>query len=149
MQLAFCLTNTIYQGMSKKRKYTDEYNSSKCTFIIERDRTLKPQCFLCGKVIASGSMKPSKSKERLQSFHSNTSSDDIDQLRMNKTRFEKVGTFSKHGFITTKRPFLEALYKVAYRIAKQTKLLTVEETLINHVPKNGRTGLWRKRKKLE
>ena len=102
--------------MSKKRKYSDEYISFSFTFMTERDGTQKPQCFLCGNVLANGSMKPSKLKDHLKSFHPNNLSDKIDQLRMKKARFEKPGTLPKLGFITTQKPFVEASYKVAYRI---------------------------------
>ena len=87
--------------------------------MTERDGTQKPQCFLCGKVLADGSMKPLKLKDHLKSFHPNNLSDKIDQLRIKKARFEKAATLSKLGFITTQKPFLEASYKVVYRIAKQ------------------------------
>ena len=116
--------------MSKKRKYSDEYISFGFTFMTERDGTQKPQCFLGGKVLANGSMKPSKLKDHLKSFHPNNLSDKIDQLRMKKARFEKAGTLPKLGFITTQKPFVEASYKVAYRIAKQKKTHTIGETLI-------------------
>ena len=116
--------------MSKKRKYSDEYISFGFTFMTERDGTQKPQCFLCGKVLANGSMKPSKLKDHLNSFHPNNLSDKIDQLRVKKARFEKAGTLPKLGFITTQKPFVEASYKVAYRIAKQKKPHTIGETLI-------------------
>ena len=46
--------------MSKKRKYSDQYISLGFTFMTERDGTQKRQCFICGKVLANGSMKPSK-----------------------------------------------------------------------------------------
>ena len=116
--------------MSKKRMYSDQYISLGFTFMTERDGTQKPQCFLCGKALANGSMKPSKLKDHLKSFHPNNLSDSIDELRTKKARFEKAGTLPKLGFITTQKPFVEASYKVAYRIAKQKKPHTIGETLI-------------------
>ncbi|XP_042208670.1 protein ZBED8-like [Homarus americanus] len=115
--------------MSKKRKYNEAYISFGFTFIAERDGTQKPQCFLCGKVLANGSMKPTKLKEHLTSVHPENASDSVDIFRAKKARFEKAGTLPKLGFAPTQKPCLEASYKVAYRIAKQKKPHTIEETL--------------------
>ena len=111
--------------MSKKKKYSDQHISLGFTFMIERDETQNPQCFLCEKVLANGSMKPLKIKDHLKSFHPNNLSDSIDELNTKKARLEKAGTLPKLGFITTQKPFVEALYKVAYRIAKQKKPHTI------------------------
>lgn len=116
--------------MSKKRKYSEDYISFGFTFITHRDGIQKPQCFLCGKVLSNASMKPSKLKEHLESVHPSITSSNIDLLRMKKARFENAGTLPKHGFITTQKPYLEASYKVAYRIAQQKKSHTMGETLI-------------------
>ena len=100
------------------------------TVLTERDGTQKTQCFLCGKVLANGSMKPSNVKDNLKTFHPNNLSDSIDQLRTKKARFEKAGTLPKLGFITTQKPFVEASYKVAYRIAMQKRPHMIGKTLI-------------------
>lgn len=116
--------------MSKKRKYNDSYVSYGFTFITERDGTQKPQCFLCGKVLANGSMKPAKLSEHLTSVHPGNTSDTLDIFRAKKARFEKAGTLSKLGFTPTQKPCLEASYKVAYRIARQKKPHTIAESLV-------------------
>ncbi|XP_042210866.1 protein ZBED8-like [Homarus americanus] len=116
--------------MSKKRKYNEAYLSFGFTFIADRDGTQKPQCFLCGKVLANGSMKPTKLKEHLTSVHPENASDSVDLFRAKKARFEKAGTLPKLGFAPTQKPCLEASYKVAYCIAKQKKPHTIEETLV-------------------
>ncbi|XP_042203602.1 protein ZBED8-like [Homarus americanus] len=116
--------------MSNKRKYNEAYLSFGFTFIAERDRTQKPQCFLCGKVLANGSMKPTKLKEHLMSVHPENASGSVDLFRAKKARFEKAGTLPKLGFAPTQKPCLEASYKVAYRIAKQKKPHTFGETLV-------------------
>ena len=59
----FVRLGLAYQEISKKRKYSDQYISLGFTFTTERDGTQKPQCFLCGKVHADGSMKPLKLKD--------------------------------------------------------------------------------------
>lgn len=116
--------------MSKKRKYNDSYVKFGFTVTTERDGTQKPQCFLCGKVLANGSMKPAKLSEHLQTVHPGNISDSIDDFRTKKARFEKSGTLPKLGFTPTQKPCLEASYKVAYRIAQQKKPHTIAETLI-------------------
>ncbi|GBP11288.1 Protein ZBED8 [Eumeta japonica] len=60
---------TLFKKMSKKRKYDESYVNFGFTFVTERDGTQKPQCFLCGKVLANGSMKPAKLSEHLKTVH--------------------------------------------------------------------------------
>ena len=98
--------------------------------MTERDGTQKPQCFLCKKVFASGSMKPSKSKKHLESFHPNNLSDSIDLFCTKKARFEKPETLPKIGFIKTQKVFVKASYKVTNRIAQQKRPHTIKQTLI-------------------
>lgn len=69
--------------MSKKRKYDESYVNFGFTFVTERDGTQKPQCFLCGKVLANGSMKPAKLSEHLKTVHPGNVSDSIDDFRTN------------------------------------------------------------------
>ncbi|KAL0879709.1 hypothetical protein ABMA27_003424 [Loxostege sticticalis] len=116
--------------MSKKRKYDESYVKLGFTFKTERDGTQKPQCFLCGKVLANGSMKPAKLSEHLKTVHPGNVSDSIDDFRIKRARFEKAGTLPKLGFTPTQKPCLEASYKVAYRIAQQKKPHTIAETLV-------------------
>lgn len=104
--------------MSKKRKYDDLYVTYGFTFITERDGTQKPQCFLCGKVLANSSMKPAKLSDHLTSVHPGNASDSVDVFRIKKARFEKSGTLPKIVFSPTQKPCLEASYRVAYRIAQ-------------------------------
>lgn len=116
--------------MSKKRKYNDSYVNFGFTFKTEHDGTQKPQCFLCGKVLANGSMKPAKLSEHLRIVHPGNVSDSIEDFRTKRARFEKAGTLPKLGFTPTQKPCLEASYKVAYRIAQQKKPHTIAETLV-------------------
>lgn len=51
--------------MSIKRKYDNSYVLLGLTFITERDGMQKPQCFIYGKVLVNGSIKPVKLKEHL------------------------------------------------------------------------------------
>jgi hypothetical protein len=51
-------------------------------------------------------------------------------LHARKTQFEKAGTLPRLGFSLSQKPFLEASYKVSYRIAKQKKPHAVGEALV-------------------
>ena len=116
--------------MSKKRKYSENYVAFGFTFVTDSDGSQRPQCFLCGKVLANASLKPAKLKEHFISIHPKNALDSVDFFRSKKARFEKSGTLPKFGFIKTQKPCLEASYKVAYRIAKEKKAHTIGETLI-------------------
>ena len=116
--------------MSKKRKYSENYVAFGFTFVTDSDGSERPQCFLCGKVLANASLKPAKLKEHLKSIHPKNALDSVDSFRSKKARFEKSGTLPKFGFIKTQKPCLEASYKVAYRIAKEKKAHTIGETFI-------------------
>ena len=98
-------------------------------YVTDSDGSERPQCFLCGKVLANASLKPAKLKEHLTSIHAKNTLDSVDFFRSKKARFEKVGTLPKFGFIMTRKPYLKASYKVAYCIAKEKKAHTIGETL--------------------
>ena len=115
---------------TKKRKYIEKYISYGFTVTLDRDGTEKPQCFLCGKVLANSSMKPVKLKEHLNANHPGNISDSRDTFLQKKARFEVSGTLEKYGFISTEKPLLVASYKIAYRIAKEKKPHSIAETLI-------------------
>ena len=97
---------------------------------LDRDGTEKPQCFLCGKILANSSMKPVKLKEHQNVNHPGNISDSRDTFLQKKARFEVSGTLDKYGFIPTEKPLLVASYKVAYRIAKEEKPHSIAEALI-------------------
>ena len=111
---------------AKKRKYNNEYISLGFTVTVDHNGTEKPQCILCGKVLANSSMKPVKLKDHLISNHPGNVSDSCNAFLQKKARFERGGTLDKYGFIPTEKPLLEASYKIAYQIAKNT----IAETLI-------------------
>ena len=97
---------------------------------MDRDGTEKPQCFLCGKVLANSSMKLVKLKEYLNANHQGNISDSRDTFLQKKARFEVSGTLDKYGFIPTEEPLLLASYTIAYRNAKEKKSHSIAETLI-------------------
>jgi hypothetical protein len=107
--------------MSKKRTYGESYVLFGFTCINERDGTQmwKNSC----------ERKPAKVKDHLTSVHSENLSKDAWFSRAKKVQFEKAGTLPKLGFAISRKPLLEASYRVAYRIAKQRKPHTIGDTL--------------------
>ncbi|GFT76191.1 protein ZBED8 [Nephila pilipes] len=116
--------------MSKKRKYDESYVKYGFCCMKESDDVEKPQCFLCGKVLANASMKPAKLIEQLKSLHPENASKDLEFFTKKKTQFSKSGTLTKLGFGIPQKPLVEASFRVAYRIAKSKKPHTIGETLI-------------------
>ncbi|KAF2345701.1 hypothetical protein FHG87_023543 [Trinorchestia longiramus] len=114
---------------SKKRKYLEIYTEHGFTFITDSDKTQKPQCFMCGKVLVDDSMKPTKLREHQEKRHQLSVQYGLVVIKQ-KERFHTSGTLPKHRFAGTQKPMLEASYKVAYLIAKDKKPHTIGETLI-------------------
>ena len=70
--------------MSKKRKYSEDYVAFGFTFVTDSDGRERPQCFLCGKVLADASLKPAKLKELLTSFGPKNALDSVDSFHSKK-----------------------------------------------------------------
>ena len=115
---------------TKKRNYNEEYMSYGFTVTLDCNGTEKPQCLLCGKVLANSSMKPIKLKEHLNANYLGNISDSRDTFLQKKARFEVSGTLDKYGFIPTEKPLLLASYKIANRITKEKKPHSIAEALI-------------------
>ena len=113
---------------SKKRKYHESYVSFGFTSVTNEDGSESPQCFLCGKVLSNGYLKPSKLKQHLHSVHPQHASGSVDDMKVSKNAFESAKTVEKRE--TPKKALLEASYKVAYFIAKEKKPHTIAESLI-------------------
>jgi hypothetical protein len=64
-----------------------------------------------------------------QQNRKSTSRLSIPIIRAKKLQLEKAGIFSKLGFAFPQKLFLEASYKIAYRISKQKKLHIIVDTL--------------------
>ena len=60
------ISETKYLVLRNESTYNDQYISLGFTFMTKRDGTQKPQCFLCGKILANKSMKPLKLKDHLK-----------------------------------------------------------------------------------
>ena len=62
---------------NRKRSYSEAYLKWGFTSITDQSIE-KPQCVICGKVLAHESMKPSKLKDHLEKVHSEHTGKDID-----------------------------------------------------------------------
>jgi hypothetical protein len=69
-------------------------------------------------------------KEHLTSVCPENVPKDAVLFRAIKAQFKKAGTLPKHRFDISRKPFLEASYKVDYRIAKQNKSHTIGKPLV-------------------
>ena len=70
--------------MSTKRKYSEKYEAFGFTFVTNNDGSKRPQCFLCGKVLANASLKPAKLKEHLISIHPQNALYSVDSFHSKK-----------------------------------------------------------------
>jgi hypothetical protein len=83
--------------------------------MLDEDGLQRPQSFLCSKVIGKQYTKPSKLKEHLQTVHSQNA-----KTKSSEHNLQQGSTFSNHGFISQKKPGLEASYHEALWINKGT-----------------------------
>jgi hypothetical protein len=113
--------------MSKKGKYDEDYVLH--GFANVTGHKGKSDFFWCEIFLVKGSMKPAKPEEHLTSANPENTSKDAGYVRAKKTQFEKAGALPKFGFAFSQKHFLEASYKVAYRISKQKKLHIIGDTL--------------------
>ena len=95
---------------NNKRKYCDDYVSLGFTNITVSNEE-KPQCFLCGKVLANFSMKPSKLRDHLTSLHPEKASLTPEMFLAMKDVFESATSAPKTS--PNSKMFIEASYKVA------------------------------------
>ena len=112
---------------NSKRKYCDDYVSLGFTSITVSNEE-KPQCFLCGKVLAHSSMKPSKLRDHLTSLHPEKASLTPKMFLAMKDVFDSTTSAPKTS--PNSKKFIEASYKVAYMIAQEKKPHTIGERLI-------------------
>nr|XP_027777949.2 SCAN domain-containing protein 3 [Marmota flaviventris] len=110
------------------RKYDPSYIEFGFVAVIDGE-VLKPQCIICGDVLANEAMKPSKLKRHLYSKHKEISSQPKEFFEKKsselKTQPKKVFNVS-HINISA----LRASYKVALPVAKSKTPYTIAETLV-------------------
>ncbi|XP_058440561.1 SCAN domain-containing protein 3 isoform X2 [Marmota monax] len=110
------------------RKYDPSYIEFGFVAVIDGE-VLKPQCIICGDVLANEAMKPSKLKRHLYLKHKEISSQPKEFFEKKsselKTQPKKVFNVS-HINISA----LRASYKVALPVAKSKTPYTIAETLV-------------------
>nr|XP_008103991.1 PREDICTED: SCAN domain-containing protein 3 isoform X1 [Anolis carolinensis]XP_008103992.1 PREDICTED: SCAN domain-containing protein 3 isoform X1 [Anolis carolinensis]XP_008103993.1 PREDICTED: SCAN domain-containing protein 3 isoform X1 [Anolis carolinensis]XP_008103994.1 PREDICTED: SCAN domain-containing protein 3 isoform X1 [Anolis carolinensis]XP_008103995.1 PREDICTED: SCAN domain-containing protein 3 isoform X1 [Anolis carolinensis]XP_008103997.1 PREDICTED: SCAN domain-containing protei len=113
----------------KKRKYREDYLQYGFTSIIIAGIE-KPQCVICGEVLAAESMKPNKLKRHFDCKHSSLAGKDPNYFRskadgLKKARLDTGGEYHKQNVTA-----VEASYLVALRIARAMKPHTTAEDLL-------------------
>ncbi|XP_058141430.1 SCAN domain-containing protein 3 [Dasypus novemcinctus] len=123
------------EGVKNKRihtSFTRKYDPSYIEFgfvaVIDGE-VLKPQCIICGDVLANEAMKPSKLKRHLYSKHKEISSQPKEFFERKSSELKKQPkqVFNvSHINISA----LRASYKVALPVAKSKTPYTIAETLV-------------------
>jgi hypothetical protein len=110
---------------AKIRQYCDEYMKYGFSFIGDEDCP-KPQCVVCGEVLANGSMKPSLLLRHLQTKHMNYKNKERSFFQ----RLSKPHDMASYLSSTKKdhENAVEASYGISYHIAKSSKNHTIAET---------------------
>ena len=117
--------------MSKKRKWSEDYVKLGFTCLTETDGTERPQGMLCSKILSNANLNPLRLKEHFDNRHGGAKSgNDLNTLKIARTRFNQSGTLEKHGFSSIDKPLLHASYKVALLCARKNKPHTVAEELM-------------------
>nr|XP_012597542.1 SCAN domain-containing protein 3 isoform X2 [Microcebus murinus] len=110
------------------RKYDPSYIEFGFVAVIDGE-TLKPQCIICGDVLANEAMKPSKLKRHLYSKHKEISSQpkEFFERKSSELKSQPKQVFNvSHINISA----LRASYKVALPVAKSKTPYTIAETLV-------------------
>lgn len=122
----FDSSNTVRK--SKHRKYDESYMDYGFTYTVVGNEE-RPQCVICFKVMAVGSMLSNKMKRHLETVHATLINKPRTyfESKLKAMRDQKT-TFANHAMIPSK--ILLASYKVAYQVAKCKKSHTIAKKLI-------------------
>uniref|UniRef100_A0A8C0JS55 SCAN domain containing 3 n=1 Tax=Canis lupus dingo TaxID=286419 RepID=A0A8C0JS55_CANLU len=110
------------------RKYDPSYIEFGFVAVIDGE-VLKPQCIICGDILANEAMKPSKLKRHLYSKHKEISSQpkEFFEKKSSELKSQPKQVFNvSHINISA----LRASYKVALPVAKSKTPYTIAETLV-------------------
>uniref|UniRef100_A0A8C3WE45 SCAN domain containing 3 n=1 Tax=Catagonus wagneri TaxID=51154 RepID=A0A8C3WE45_9CETA len=110
------------------RKYDPSYIEFGFVAVIDGE-VLKPQCIICGDILANEAMKPSKLKRHLYSKHKEISSQpkEFFEKKSSELKSQPKQVFNvSHINISA----LRASYKVALLVAKSKTPYTIAETLV-------------------
>ncbi|XP_060855173.1 zinc finger BED domain-containing protein 5-like [Metopolophium dirhodum] len=121
------ITNISTENL--KKKYSEEYFCHGFSFIAI-DNVAKPECVICGEILANSSMKPSQLTRHLITKHSDLKDKDVTffkRLLENKNKCN-MQTYLSSGNANVDA--VEASFRISYNIARSGKNHTIGENLI-------------------
>ena len=89
-----------------------------------------PQCVICLKTLANGSMKPFQLQQHLQKTHKEQANKPIEYFKLKEDGVKRCRLDSSGSFHQTNYSIVEASYAVALRIVKSKKPHNIGETLV-------------------
>ncbi|KAH7968023.1 hypothetical protein HPB52_005342 [Rhipicephalus sanguineus] len=89
----------------------------------------KPQCVLCGEVLALSSMVPTKLTRHLRTNHPSYQDKDIEFFETKKRQLESQ-KLDNPNKLASSADAIKASYMLSYHVAKQMKPHTICETLL-------------------
>ena len=101
----------------KKRKYDESYLQYGFTSIVVNNKE-RPQCVFCNKVLSNDSMRPAKLKQHLHNVHPHSKHKEKIYFERQSRALKKMILDASGEFFTGERKIVEALYVVAFEIAK-------------------------------
>ena len=90
----------------------------------------RPQCVLCNKVLSNDSIRPAKLKLHLYNVHSHSKDKEKFYFERQSRALKKMRLDASEEIFTGERKIVEAIYVVAFKIAKQKKPHFIGEILI-------------------
>lgn len=123
------VSNTKFLVPGKIRKYSEEYLCHGFSFITI-DNVAKPECVICGEILANSSMKPSQLTRHLITKHSDLKDKDVTffkRLLENKNKCN-MQTYLSSGNANVDA--VEASFRISYNIARSGKNHTIGENMI-------------------
>ncbi|XP_064412766.1 protein FAM200B-like [Latimeria chalumnae] len=109
--------------------YDPAYLKFGFSFIEDRKGEHRPQCIICGELLANESLKPSKLRRHLETKHPTYKDKPLDFFKR-KSKYLEISQKTLERVCTVQEQALRASYLVANRIVKCKKAHTVAEELI-------------------
>lgn len=123
-----CQSN-VSEPCVKKRKYDDNYIRFGFSYIGDKDCP-RPQCVVCGDILANSSLKPSLLKRHLVTKHPTHVNKSADFFTRKANEWKNDLTTFASAANSDNENALEASYRVSYRIAKTAKPHSIAEDLV-------------------
>ena len=113
----------------KNRKYDNNYIRFGFSYIGDKDCP-RPQCVVCGDILANSSLKPSLLKRHLETKHPTHVNKSADFFTRKANEWKNDLTTFVSAANSDIENALEASYRVSYRIAKTAKPHSIAEDLV-------------------